>query len=90
MTSPTPDISQLSLSSTPQQREYDAYNDQHKNYHYNTSPPNNNNGSAPSNFQFPQAASLGAQSAKKQARAGLPSVRVPVVLILTTQRAYFV
>lgn len=75
MTSPTPDISALSLSPQSQgTRDYDSFNDQqtqqqHKTFHYATSPPN------PAVNQFPYPASLGPQSAKKPARAGLPSVR---------------
>ncbi|KAG8982165.1 hypothetical protein FRC05_000307 [Tulasnella sp. 425] len=66
MTSPTPDISQLSISGSRDE----SFNDhQHKTYHYSTSPP------PPAvNTQFPYApATTGPQSAKKPARAGLPS-----------------
>ncbi|KAG8929240.1 hypothetical protein FRC01_004642 [Tulasnella sp. 417] len=66
MTSPTPDISQLSISGSRDE----SFNDHpHKTFHYSTSPP------PPAvNTQFPYApATTGPQSAKKPARAGLPS-----------------
>ncbi|KIO25148.1 hypothetical protein M407DRAFT_93716 [Tulasnella calospora MUT 4182] len=66
MTSPTPDISQLSISGSRDE----SFNDhQHKTFHYSTSPP-----PPVVNTQFPYApATTGPQSAKKPARAGLPS-----------------
>jgi len=71
MTSPTPDISQLSLSPSAKTREYDSFNDA-KTFHYSTSPPLHSNISP--QFYNTQA-SLGPQSVKKPARAGLPTVR---------------